>query len=466
MALVGQIVTVSDVLMDGTVNNYIMGADANVFQTNYNSSGVMTNWSIGDDNKYLRCVETGLQGKFGDNSIQYSSFRLDQNYFRLITNVAGTPNDRPCYFIAGNTGLNNNVILGYWNGDTSNFNLERGSLVIQPFSGALYGQQVYCIASNYCYVGANNEANQIHWEDNKRPFFGLSETNYVVSNYDLQYGLGHHNHDYLQGNGSYSHLSLSFGDISLGHYISFKDVVNNHAFNPGYFSYSHSSIQGWNDVGSQGTSVHTTSTEGYLQYTDGSNNNMFYVSSAGAAVYGSAFRLNTSNILTSNNCSLISLHANGAGIGIGARGDIQMTGPMYAYSLRYAPTEGTQNIMLNALNEVILTGGSSRRLKKDITDLIDKKFNPELLYELPLKQFKYKEDPQNRDIIGFIAEEVEEFYPGASIYHYDKLHNKIIDDWEVRYIVPPMLKLIQDQHQEIETLKAEIAEIKELLKSK
>ena len=60
------------------------------------------------------------------------------------------------------------------------------------------------------------------------------------------------------------------------------------------------------------------------------------------------------------------------------------------------------------------------------------------------------EDPYNlsRPLIpGFIAEEVEEYYPTGCIKR-----NGEASDWDVRRIVPPMLALIQQQHKQIEEL--------------
>ena len=57
----------------------------------------------------------------------------------------------------------------------------------------------------------------------------------------------------------------------------------------------------------------------------------------------------------------------------------------------------------------------------------------------------------NTLIPGFIAEEVAEVYPIACEYDDNKPEN-----WNIRFMVPAMLKLIQDQNKEIETLKEQI----------
>ncbi|MBO7078875.1 MAG: hypothetical protein J6W64_03590 [Bacilli bacterium] len=58
-------------------------------------------------------------------------------------------------------------------------------------------------------------------------------------------------------------------------------------------------------------------------------------------------------------------------------------------------------------------------------------------------------------VVGLIAEEVYEKYPIAA-----NLYKGEPEDWNERYIIPPMLKLIQEQHAEIEQLKKEVDELK------
>ena len=57
-----------------------------------------------------------------------------------------------------------------------------------------------------------------------------------------------------------------------------------------------------------------------------------------------------------------------------------------------------------------------------------------------------------RFIPGFIAEEVAEVYPIAA----DLDDNGDPEDWNVRYVVPPMLALIQRQKQAIDSLNERI----------
>lgn len=101
---------------------------------------------------------------------------------------------------------------------------------------------------------------------------------------------------------------------------------------------------------------------------------------------------------------------------------------------------------------------SSRRYKEDIADLTDSKLDANRLYDLRAVQFRYKEDYLDYDdqrygklVSGFIAEEVEEAYPIAVNYEYE-----MAEDWEPKFLIPPMLKLIQDQKKKIDELEERI----------
>ena len=110
--------------------------------------------------------------------------------------------------------------------------------------------------------------------------------------------------------------------------------------------------------------------------------------------------------------------------------------------------------------------GSSRRYKHDIQPICNTELDPHRLYDLRVVQFKFNsdidDDPSDalyqKDIPGFIAEEVEEAYPVATLYTDGNVQN-----WDERKILPPMLALIQEQHKEIEELKAKNIELEERL---
>lgn len=110
-----------------------------------------------------------------------------------------------------------------------------------------------------------------------------------------------------------------------------------------------------------------------------------------------------------------------------------------------------------------LASSSSKRYKEGITEDVEETLDPERLYELKAKQFRYKkdallqyEDMRDVDMLGFIAEDVNEVYPSAVIH--DKDGN--IESWDERRLLPAMLSLIQKQKKEIDTLKEEVKAMK------
>lgn len=142
-----------------------------------------------------------------------------------------------------------------------------------------------------------------------------------------------------------------------------------------------------------------------------------------------------------------------------------------------SPNTYNNNVITSAPNLCITSTGkfrrttntSSERYKKDIENVKDEELIPERLYDLQVKQFKYKEEYQpnkndsryGKDLIGFIAEDVEKVFPIAVDYTEDENGNKIVDNWNERYIIPAMLKLIQNQKKKIDELEDRIKILEE-----
>ena len=99
---------------------------------------------------------------------------------------------------------------------------------------------------------------------------------------------------------------------------------------------------------------------------------------------------------------------------------------------------------------------SSLRYKHDIDILMDEDLDSHKLYELPVRQFMYNddvvlqyEDMRGQVLPGFIAEEVDDIYPAATIH--DPVTGEI-ESWDERRIIPGMLALIQEQKKQIDDL--------------
>ncbi|MCI8378642.1 MAG: hypothetical protein HFH72_09010 [Lachnospiraceae bacterium] len=138
------------------------------------------------------------------------------------------------------------------------------------------------------------------------------------------------------------------------------------------------------------------------------------------------------------------------------------TGPLYAQGAANTTTTNKTNMVVinTSTGELKLSESSSKRYKHDITPLITEELNPERLYDIPINEYVYNadyldvDDPRyNKKVIGIIAEEVEKHYPIAA----EKNEYGETENWNDRYLIPPMLSLIQKQHKEIEKLKSDIA---------
>lgn len=108
-------------------------------------------------------------------------------------------------------------------------------------------------------------------------------------------------------------------------------------------------------------------------------------------------------------------------------------------------------------NEISISSASSRRWKHNIRPIEDEDIDPQKLYSIPVVQFIYNQDylkendqRYDKDIPGFIAEDIKNIYPIAC----DLDVNGEPADWNARYIIPPMLKLIQEQNERIKRLEA------------
>ena len=119
-----------------------------------------------------------------------------------------------------------------------------------------------------------------------------------------------------------------------------------------------------------------------------------------------------------------------------------------------------QALYCSTASGIVGTDSSSQRYKNSIADVTDEMLRPERLYNLPVRQFKWNEghfdEAEHYDYdtinIGFIAEEMAEYYPYATVLS----AKGEIESWEVRRILPPMLALIQEQHKDIEELKKKL----------
>ena len=119
-------------------------------------------------------------------------------------------------------------------------------------------------------------------------------------------------------------------------------------------------------------------------------------------------------------------------------------------------TTSMGNMYIDSSKKLYRSSSSSKKYKENIQNIQSDGLNPNKLYSLPVREFKYKDgylsenDPCINILVpGFIAEEVKDIYPIACEYN----DNGDPENWNAKFIIPPMLKLIQDQNKEIELLK-------------
>ena len=125
-------------------------------------------------------------------------------------------------------------------------------------------------------------------------------------------------------------------------------------------------------------------------------------------------------------------------------------------------TTNSGNVFANEFGSLWRNSSSSRRYKTDISELKSEGLNPHGLYKVPVVEYVYKEDylsPEDlnygKKVIGLIAEDVEKYYPIGASYNEDGT----IENWNERFVIPGMLKLIQEQHEQITELQAQVSDL-------
>lgn len=126
----------------------------------------------------------------------------------------------------------------------------------------------------------------------------------------------------------------------------------------------------------------------------------------------------------------------------------------------YKNTSTTTNqVVIGTAGKLFRKSSSSRRYKNHVRNMDFSEANK--LYELPVVWFVYKDgylsDKDRKigvSIPGFYAEDVDKYLPDAADYIEDKDGNLIPENWDDRTLIPYMVKCIQTQHEEIETLKS------------
>ena len=124
-------------------------------------------------------------------------------------------------------------------------------------------------------------------------------------------------------------------------------------------------------------------------------------------------------------------------------------------------TTGAANVAITSGHYLVRSTSSSERYKHDINPISQYRD----ILNIPVKEYIYNldyvsEDDQryNKVIPGFIAEDVERFYPIAAEYA-----NGLVEDWNHRMILPPMLAVLEDHDKEIQDMRKEISNLEAII---
>lgn len=183
----------------------------------------------------------------------------------------------------------------------------------------------------------------------------------------------------------------------------------------------------------------------------------FYLGSINAAMSSRQFAGGPSALVSVDYQLGVTLQTNSTDINI--NGPAKFSSTMFAPNLSTSSSATNLRVTTGAVGEIQETSASSIRFKESIENLPTVgEISPTNLLNLPVRSFIYKEgylsendDRVQKILPGFIAEEVEEFYPIAVDYSEGQPHS-----WNERFIIPGMLALIQNLNQELINIKSRL----------
>lgn len=120
-------------------------------------------------------------------------------------------------------------------------------------------------------------------------------------------------------------------------------------------------------------------------------------------------------------------------------------------------TGGGDYVKIGSAGRLFREGSSSRRYKDHVGDMHTE--DAENLYKIPVVFFKYKDgylsegdSKIGETLPGFYAEDMAEYIPAAA--DYKNIEGAMLpENWNARYLIPYMVKCIQEQHKEIQQLR-------------
>lgn len=169
------------------------------------------------------------------------------------------------------------------------------------------------------------------------------------------------------------------------------------------------------------------------------------------------------DLVIKSNYRNIYLQTNNGDLVLQPKGKIRLDGNIKLDSLVGQASNGDYLVYMDGGIGLVK---SSRKYKKNIKDVDKKEIDYEALYNLPIRQFEFKDGIKGSGIdgvqIGFIADEVADVFPNAALRN----DNGEPSNWTERTLIPAMLKLIQEQKKAIDDLTSRVEKIEKLLVEK
>ena len=145
-------------------------------------------------------------------------------------------------------------------------------------------------------------------------------------------------------------------------------------------------------------------------------------------------------------------------------GKTWINGELYAQHANMHTSTNAPSLTFGDSSIVLRSTSSSKRYKHDITTELSEELNPKNLYGIKVVQYKFNDDyldekdsRKGKDVIGLIADDVADTYPIAADFIKNEKGENQVEDWNYRYMIPAMLKLIQEQKKEIDLLKESVS---------
>jgi len=206
--------------------------------------------------------------------------------------------------------------------------------------------------------------------------------------------------------------------------------------------------------------------------TDGTTYTGAFIAKANGAVYSNPkyssgnnsdvkFETDTSKCYIQNQHTLLQVEANSISM-TSSNGAVIIDSSGLNLDLGTTQSSAQPNVTWTGTGYLRYTTwtGSSETIKEKIKAIADPELDPKNLYDVDIVQFKYADDilakddqRHGKDLIGFIIEDLDKKYPVAV----DKTGEDPSKwNWNMAYLIPAMMKLIQDQHKDIEDIKKQL----------